>query len=33
VTSLRLLDGVTWQGVVIPGERLGSLLSALALRP
>jgi predicted ATPase/DNA-binding SARP family transcriptional activator len=28
-----LLDGVHWEGAAIPGERLGDLLSALALRP
>ena len=33
MTSLRLLDGAHWEGAAIPGERLGDLLSALALRP
>jgi len=30
---LRLLDGVRWCGEPVPGERLGALLAALALRP
>ncbi|PUA79229.1 ATP-binding protein [Nocardioides currus] len=31
--ALRLLDGVSWQGEAIPGDRLKSLLAALALEP
>jgi predicted ATPase/DNA-binding SARP family transcriptional activator len=31
--ALRLLDGVTWQGAPLPGERPGALLAALALAP
>ena len=28
-----LLDGVTWRGQVVPGDRVAALLAALAGRP
>ena len=30
---LRLLDGVSWDGVPLPGERVGALLAVLAAEP
>ena len=33
VPSLQLLDGVRWQGTPVPGGRLATLLSVLALSP
>ena len=30
---LRLLDGVSWEGVPLPGERVGALLAVLADEP
>jgi predicted ATPase/DNA-binding SARP family transcriptional activator len=32
-TALNLLDGVSWRGQAIPGDRVASLLAALAGRP
>ena len=32
-TALTLLDGVSWRGQAIPGDRVASLLAALAGRP
>jgi len=32
-TALTLLDGVSWRGQAIPGERVAALLAALAGRP
>jgi predicted ATPase/DNA-binding SARP family transcriptional activator len=32
-TALTLLDGVTWRGRTIPGDRVAALLAALAARP
>ncbi|MFC7359876.1 ATP-binding protein [Nocardioides astragali] len=32
-TRLRLLDGVSWDGVALPGERVGALLAALTGEP
>ncbi|PKH39864.1 Predicted ATPase [Nocardioides alpinus] len=33
MTRLRLLDAVSWDGVPLPGERVGALLAALAEEP
>ncbi|WP_210651798.1 BTAD domain-containing putative transcriptional regulator [Nocardioides sp. SYSU D00065] len=33
MTRLRLLDGVTWDGVALPGERVGALLAVLVEEP
>ena len=30
---LRLLDGVSWEGTPLPGERVGALLAVLADEP
>ena len=30
---LRLLDGVSWDGVPLPGERVGALLAVLVAEP
>ncbi|MEO6511203.1 MAG: hypothetical protein ABIO16_09445, partial [Nocardioides sp.] len=32
-TALTLLDGVSWRGRTIPGDRVAALLAALAARP
>ena len=32
-TALTLLDGVTWQGQAVPGDRVAALLATLASRP
>jgi predicted ATPase/DNA-binding SARP family transcriptional activator len=32
-SALTLLDGVTWQGHSVPGDRVAALLAALAARP
>ena len=32
-TALTLLDGVSWRGRPVPGDRVAALLAALAARP